>query len=538
MVSALIVGSFDRHDARSNRAVSTKPNTIPDRLSGSEFLSAVEELEILPEAVLREFRNRSSDGEEPREVSASVLADQLVENGMLTLLQARRLLVGKASTLTYGRYVLMEHIGTGAMGRVFKARHRLMDRVVALKVILPMCVASKHSVARFFREMKIVGLLDHPNVVRAYDADQHDGSPYIVMEHLDGEDFEQPLRRRGSLPVQEVIEYMSQAAWGLAHAHEKGVVHRDIKPTNLFLTTTGVVKILDLGLGAFVGVSNEEVKPTDTDEGFVVGTTDYMSPEQVTAQAVDARTDLFSLGCTMYRLLTGAYAFPGETKADRLVRRVHDGHVPISDVRPDLPIRLVAVLERLLAHNPDDRFSSAVEAAETLEAMIHLRGRQSRGSRAKDSGKPARPSPPSSLSSPEPEAPVDWSLVESELASKAGRGVGEPLSAGPRTASPTLPSTSSGRLNTYRRGIEEEGAESGRTVQQQYRQELIQMNRGLVEERSQDQAEGPPSTGETWLERLGEHLGDFLAEPSAGQIIAVLLIVTLIVATALAVSLS
>jgi eukaryotic-like serine/threonine-protein kinase len=537
MVSTLIVGSFDRQDVRSNRAVSIKPNTIPDRLSSSEFLSAVEELGILPEAALGEIRSRCVDGAEVREVSASDLADQLVDNGMLTLLQARRLLVGKASTLTYGRYVLLEHIGTGAMGRVFKARHRLMDRVVALKAILPMCVASKHSVPRFFREMKIVGMLDHPNVVRAYDADQHGGSPYIVMEYLDGEDFEQALRRRGNLPVQEVIECMSQAAWGLAHAHEKGVVHRDIKPTNLFLTSAGVVKILDLGLGAFVGVSNEEVKPMDTDEGFVVGTTDYMSPEQVTGQAVDARTDLFSLGCTMYRLLTGAYAFPGETKADRLVRRVHVGHVPISDIRPDLPVRLAAVLERLLAPSPDDRFSSAVEAAETLEAMIHLRGRQARESRAKEAGKPPRPSPPSTLSGPQPEAPVDWSLVESELASKPGRSRGEPLSARPSTSSPT-PSTSSARLNTYRRGIEEEGTESGRSVQQQYRKELIQMNRSLAEERGQDQAEEPPSTAETWLERLGEHLGDFLAEPSASQIIAALLIVTLIVAIAFAVALS
>jgi hypothetical protein len=196
------------------------------------------------------------------------------------------------------------------------------------------------------------------------------------------------------------------------------------------------------------------------------------------------------------------------------------------------------VLERLLAHNPDDRFSSAVETAETLEAMIHLRGRQSRDSRAKDAGKPPRTSPPSPLPSPQPEAPVDWSLVESELASKAARRGGEPLSTRPRAASPPLPSTSSGRLNTYRRGIEEEGAESGRTVQQQYRQELIQMNRGLAEERSQDQAEEPPSAAETWLERLGEHLGDFLAEPSASQIIAALVIVTLIIAIALAVSLS
>ena len=133
---------------------------------------------------------------------------------------------------------------------------------------------------------------------------------------------------------------------------------------------------------------------------------------------------------------------------------------------------------------------------------------------------------------------MDWSLVESELASKSGRGGGERLSPKPRRASPTLPSTSSGQLNTYRRGIEEEGAESGRTVQQQYRQELIQLKRGLVEERSQDHAEEPPSAAETWLERLGEHLGDFLAEPSAGQIIAALVIVPLIFAIALAVSLS
>jgi serine/threonine protein kinase len=303
------------------------------------------------------------------------------------------------------------------------------------------------------------------------------------------------------------------------------------------LTKTGDVKILDLGLGAFVGVSNEEVRPTDTDEGFVVGTTDYMSPEQVTGQAVDARTDLFSLGCTMYRLLTGMYAFPGETKADRLVRRIQLGHVPLAEVRPDLPIRLAAFLERLLAASPDDRFSSAVETAEALDAMVHFRGHTDRGPRFKEAGKPVpRPNPPSSP--PEPEAPLDWSLIESELASKADRGRRAQLSVTKQTPSPGIPSTSSGRLNTYRRGLEDEGTESGRSVQKQYRQELIQLNRGLVEERDQEQANEPPSAAETWLERLGEQVGDFLAEPSAGQIIAALVIITLIVAIALAVSLS
>src|SRR5262249_22462366 len=149
----------------------------------------------------------------------------------------------------FGRYILLDHIGQGARGRVFKARHRLMDRVVALKVVLTDLATSEKSVPRFFREMKIIGLLDHPNVVRAIDADEHEGLPYIVMEYLEGENLARVFARRGPLPPDEVVAYMAQACWGLAHAHEKGVIHRDVKPTNLFLVNTGVVKVLDLGFG-------------------------------------------------------------------------------------------------------------------------------------------------------------------------------------------------------------------------------------------------------------------------------------------------
>ena len=208
------------------------------------------------------------------------LAHQLIEEGTLTEFQARRLLRGKKS-LAFGRYALLDHIGQGARGRVFKARHRLMDRVVALKVFLPDGALSKTAVSRFFREMKIVALLDHPNVVRAIDADVHEGCPYIVMEYLEGDDLEHVFARRGPLPPDEVIEYMAQAARGLAHAHEKGVIHRDIKPTNLFLVNTGIVKVLDLGFGELVGMAGQAGNVFDTDEGIVVGTTDFMSPEQV-----------------------------------------------------------------------------------------------------------------------------------------------------------------------------------------------------------------------------------------------------------------
>ena len=242
-------------------AFSTVPNDSHDtgsNDSASEFLDNLERSGILTESGLQEIRNHLTSVPESQDSSA--LAERLVEQGRLTEFQARRLLVGKVSGLVFGRYILLDRLGRGSMGRVLKARHRLMDRVVALKVVSPAYASSLHSVSRFLREMKIVGMLDHPNVVRAFDADQQDNSPYIVMEYLEGEDLEKMLRRRGMLPPDEVIEYMAQAAWGLAHAHEKGVVHRDIKPTNLFLTTAGAVKVLDLGLGAFVGVSNEAVK--------------------------------------------------------------------------------------------------------------------------------------------------------------------------------------------------------------------------------------------------------------------------------------
>src|SRR5271157_2239374 len=510
-----------RRDSRSHLAVPNDPDANPCGLSSADFLATMERSGILSETGLQEVRDCLVQDRQLQD--SSVLAERLVKQGRLTEFQARRLLVGKAKSL-----------GFGAMGRVFKARHRLMDRLVALKVVLPVCASSKHSVSRFFREMKIVGVLDHPNVVRAFDADQHEDSPYIVMEYLEGEDLEKVLRRRGMLPPQEVIDCMIQVAWGLAHAHEKGVVHRDIKPTNLFLDNTGVVKVLDLGLGAFVGVSNEGVSAQDTDEGFVVGTCDYMSPEQLNGQAVDARTDQFSLGCAMYRLLTGEFAFPGMTKMDRMVKRIQDRHVPITDVRKDLPVPLVAVIDRLLSPRPEDRFSSAAEVAEELEMLLPAADRRKRVTRTSPGSQQLRTSTSSSL--PEPETPLDWSLIESALQSKRDRA--RETAHSTRRAAPDSPRPASTRLDSHRRNLENEGVESGRRVQQEYRKEVIQLNRALVEERTQDQTLEPPTVAERWLERLGEQLGDFLAEPSAGHIILILVTLAIIFALGLVYSLS
>ncbi len=445
--------------------------------------------------------------------------------GTLTEFQARRLLSGKKG-LAFGRYALLDHIGQGARGRVFKARHVLMDRVVALKVVLPDKSLSNAAFARFFREMKIVALLDHPNVVRAMDADVHEGHPYIVMEYLEGDDLGQVFANRGPLSPNEVIDYMAQAARGLAHAHEKGVIHRDIKPTNLLLLKTGTVKVLDLGCGELIGGEGQPGNVFDTDEGIVVGTTDFMSPEQVKDDAVDARTDLFSLGCTMYRLLSGEYAFPGATREDRLAKRIRKPPVPITEVRPGLPHRLVTIVNRLLAIRREDRFASAAETAEALEALIRpaLQPEREAGAKRAKAVGGAMPLPD------EPEAPLDSSVIESALgasgpnARKARRLVD--------TTPPRAPSTKG--LISHRKTLEEEGTESGREAMKTYRNELIQMNRTMTEMRSTATTDEAPLESPTWLERIGEKLGDALAEPSAGQILIAVLLVVLLLALALA----
>jgi eukaryotic-like serine/threonine-protein kinase len=502
--------------------MSRDSQAMPTRLSASEFLSALERSGVLSEATQRGVHDRLG-----HVVDAKALAHQLVEDGTLTAFQARRLLKGKRG-LVIGRYILLDHIGQGARGRVFKARHRLMDRVVALKVVLPDDSLSKRAAARFFREMKIAAMLDHANVVRAIDADVHDGSPYIVMEYLEGHDLERVYARRGPLPPEQVIDYMAQAARGLAHAHEKGVIHRDIKPTNLFLLDSGVVKLLDLGLGELVGKTVQDANIFDTDEGIVVGTTDFMSPEQVKDKSIDARTDLFSLGCTMYRLLTGAYAFPGVTREDRLIKRIRGRHVPITDVRAELPKGLVQIVDRLLANRPDDRFASAVEVVDALEALVPPSRSPERRAGAEPGKKPSDTSPTPIHAEPEP--PINWSQIELALSPAAVRPSRTASLADQAEGKPG----SSRSISSHRKILEAEGHESGREAHEKYRSELIQMNRVMAELRSMEPEDGAPAANHTWFERIGEGVGDFLAEPSAGHIVIGILVVVLILVLALA----
>lgn len=359
-----------------------------------DLLPLIRRSGVLSDREFEEVCGKILRGEYPRDSSA--LAERLVAEQVLTEFQASRLLLNKTKGFVIGRYVVLDRLGEGSKGRVFKAQHKLMGRLVALKIIAPQIASRASSIARFHREMRLLGRLDHPNVVRAFDADQVGDLLYIVMEYVAGRDLEQLLRERGSLPPAEVAAYMAQAALGLGHAHDRGIVHRDVKPTNLILSEEGQVKVLDLGLGALMEADSETSFATAA--GHSVGTLTYMSPEQATASDVDGRSDLFNLGCTMYHLLTGQIPFPGETVVECLKRRARGNPVPITDLRPDLPPRLVGVLDKLMACRPEHRFQTAAEAAVALHAVAQ---------HGKTDPRPDRrppPRPATNASAPEPHA--------------------------------------------------------------------------------------------------------------------------------------
>ena len=384
------------HDGKYEESgpVATSDRSKPADAVPSDLLPIIRNSGVLSEKLFLEIRSRVLGGEYPND--SRQLAQRLVRDGLLTDYQTRRFLNGKSHGLLVGKYVILDRLGSGSMGRVYKAHHQLMGRVVALKIIAPEIVTNERVVARFQREMRLVGRLDHPNVVRAYDADQSNGILYIVMEYVTGQSLGQRLKEGPLAPV-DAVTYAAQAALGLAHAHEQGIVHRDVKPSNLLLNDERQLKVLDLGLGVLMDGDSHATFATA--DGVAVGTVDYMSPEQACGRDVDGRSDLFSLGCSLYHLITGRQAFPGDTPIERLGRRINNRHVPITDLRPELPSSLVNVLDKLLANKPQDRFQTAGEAADALQSLV----------RPKKPANPAAPprKPPAETESPKaPPIPV------------------------------------------------------------------------------------------------------------------------------------
>ena len=276
-------------------------------------------------------------------------------------------------------YKLLEEIGQGGMGTVYKAVHTQLEKVVALKVLHASRKQGEQAVERFRREMKAIGQLDHPNIVAAYDAGECEGAHFLVMELIEGVDLSTLVRRVGPLSVADACELIRQAAAGLEHAHQHGLVHRDVKPSNLMLCsplspgltkgkTEAVVKILDLGL-ALLGEHHTDSQELTT-SGQMMGTLDYMAPEQgADTHGVDIRADVYSLGATMYKLLCGKAPFSGEqynTPVKKLMALASKGPPSIGERRPDLPDELTAIVDCMLARDPDNRFSTPAEVVEAL----------------------------------------------------------------------------------------------------------------------------------------------------------------------------
>ncbi len=307
----------------------------------------------------------------PRFAEPKALAAELVRRRWLTSYQANLLLQGRGGELMLGSYVLLECIGEGGMGQVFKARNWKLGRLVALKLIRKERLSNEDAVRRFHREIRAAAQLSHPNIVLAYDADEVNGTHFFAMEYVEGTDLAKLIKQHGPLPVAQACDWVRQAALGLQHAHERGLVHRDIKPHNLLLTKQGVVKILDMGLARLtVADEDGEASTTMTQEGAIMGTPDYMAPEQAEeSHTVDIRADLYSLGCTLYQLLTGKVPFSGGTLIQKLKKHQSDQPPPLEQVRPEVPSALADIVYKLMAKRPQQRYQTPAELVRALEAL-------------------------------------------------------------------------------------------------------------------------------------------------------------------------
>ncbi len=326
------------------------------------LVAAIKHCELLEPAAMEQLESwANSDGADPQEI-----AREIVQRKWLTAFQVKAFWKGRGEDLFINQYVLMEKLGAGGMGDVFKARHMRMDRIVAIKLIRPERLANPETVKRFQREIKAASQLQHENVVVAYDADQDGDLNFFVMEYVDGTNFYDLVTKQGPLPVGQACDYIRQAALGLQHAHERGMIHRDIKPANLLLSKKGQVKILDMGLARIDTGPNDDTRMTI--EGLTFGTPDFISPEQSrNAREADIRSDIYSLGATFYFLLAGKVMYPGGTPAEKMI--AHNAQPAPRVQRLDIPAPVEAVLAKMLAKDPAERYQTPVEVADALKSF-------------------------------------------------------------------------------------------------------------------------------------------------------------------------
>ncbi|MCS7021969.1 MAG: serine/threonine protein kinase [Gemmataceae bacterium] len=349
---------------------------MPPPTNVAEFLDLLRRSQLVAEtrldAVLQRHRQ---NGTLPQQIDP--LANLLIREGLLTYFQARQLKLGRYKRFTIaGKYKLLELIGVGGMGAVYLCEHVLMHRLVALKVLPLEKLTDPSHEERFYREARAVAALDHPNIVRAYDIDRYEQLHFLVMEYVDGTSLQEivsryVLEKRWFDPIR-AAHYIAQAALGLQHGHELGMVHRDIKPGNLLLDRHGVIKVLDMGLARFFN-KQQDCVTEKYDDKCVLGTADYLAPEQAVSNIVDIRADIYALGCTFYFLLTGQSPFPEGTVAAKLVAHQTRQPQPVESFRKDVPPDMLKVLRVMMAKNPADRFQQPIEVAEALAEWAQQR---------------------------------------------------------------------------------------------------------------------------------------------------------------------
>ncbi|HEV7279703.1 MAG TPA: protein kinase [Pirellulaceae bacterium] len=324
--------------------------------SADRFLDRLRISRIVPEETLEAFL-RGHDG-----LGGDDLRDALIEARLLTTWQARKLGEGRVRGFVLGKYLILEPLGTGGMGSVYKARHTRLGNDVALKVVARRALKRSNALARFDREARVASQLQHPNIVRTFDYDGLDEAAYLVMELMKGESLERVVQRKGPLDFPEAVEYLRQAALGLAYAHEHGCIHRDVKPSNLMKDHLGVIKVLDFGLAR---IEDDDSSLTIHDDTKLLGTVDYVAPEQaIDSSKVDGRADIYGLGCTFYFLLVGHAPFREGTPMERLLKHKLEEPTSLKELRLDIPPEVYRLWKKMTRKKPDDRYASADLIAE------------------------------------------------------------------------------------------------------------------------------------------------------------------------------
>jgi serine/threonine-protein kinase len=330
---------------------------------------------------------REEIGQSGAAAEPNSLVQDLVQRRWLTDFQARLILQGRGADLVVGNYVILDRLGEGGTGQVFKARQQRLGRVVALKVIRPDLLTEGEVVQRFLREIKVISQLDHPNVVHALDAGQSGPIHYLAMEYLEGIDLAKLVQQSGPLSVAQSCDCIRQAALGLQHVYERGLIHRDIKPPNLLLiqdrgkgeeastpSPFGKIKILDLGLARLqykVTRSGKTSLVTTLGSSLMIGTPDYLSPEQaLDFHSADIRSDIYSLGCTLYWLLTGEPPFPGGSLPHKLLRHQQAEPPDLQQRRAEVSPELAEVARKMLAKRTRDRYQTPAEVVEALTPWL------------------------------------------------------------------------------------------------------------------------------------------------------------------------